>query len=227
MNELRYELKFITSSAHLFLARCWIRLHPEAFRPAYQPRQINSIYLDTPGLHDLNANLIGHRQRKKTRIRWYGQNRGEAPNPVLELKLREGYLGDKKRIALDAPINLTKSWQVILSQIYQEAIEKDPAWQQSLHPQMRATIINQYQREYYVSPDGQLRLTLDFQQSAFSQRLTSTPNLKFKIHQADQLVIELKSAPELSQRLETAASQIPIRRSRNSKYVNAMQASTL
>ncbi len=224
MNELRYELKFTTSSAHLFLARRWIRLHPEAFRTAFQPRQINSIYLDTPRLHDLNANLIGHRQRRKIRVRWYGQNAHQAENPILELKMREGYLGDKKRIALDSPINLTHSWQEIIAQIYQAATGKEPAWRQILHPQIHATIINQYQREYYVSPDGQLRLTLDFQQSAYNQRLSLTPNLKFKVQQPDQLVIELKGSPEVSERLETAAFHLPIRRNRNSKYINAMQA---
>lgn len=223
-SELRYELKFITSEMHLFQARHWIRLHPEAFRPAYHPRQINSIYLDSPTLQNLNANLIGYNQRHKIRIRWYGRLLTEIENPVLELKIRDGNLGDKKRIALETPLNLAQSWQQILTNVHQDATKKDPAWQKHFHAQLRPTIINQYQREYFVSPDGKLRLTLDYQQTAYNQRHALRPNLKFKVQQPIQLVIELKSPPEFAERLETAASHLPIRRNRNSKYVNAMQA---
>lgn len=221
-NELRYELKFVTDQTAIAHVRSWIRLHPEGFRPTFTPRTVNSVYLDTPTLNNLNDNLLGSRQRTKVRLRWYGDLHATIAEPILELKLKDGYLGDKKRTALDE-IALNQSWSQIMKQIRQEAVVQDGSvWQKRLHRLLTPTILNRYKRDYFVSPDGQLRLTLDYNQQVFNQRLSPTPNIKFSQNITPLLVIELKAPPELSDRLETAASHIPIRRSRNSKYVNAI-----
>lgn len=220
--ELRYELKFIAPEINIHHARSWIRLHPEGFRPAFTPRHVNSVYLDTPKLDNLNDNLLGSRQRSKVRLRWYGELSENVPDPILELKLKDGYLGDKKRTALPE-LDLRQSWRQIMKQIRQEAIAQDATlWQNRLHPLLTPTILNRYKRDYFVSPDGQLRLTLDYSPQVFNQRLTAKPNIRFAQTITPLLVIEMKAPPELSNRLETAVSHLPIRRNRNSKYVNAV-----
>lgn len=221
-NELRYELKFVTDQIALAQVRSWIRLHPEGFRPTFTPRTVNSVYLDTPKLSHLDDNLLGSRQRQKIRLRWYGDLSDMITEPILELKLKDGYLGDKKRTPL-ANLSLKQTWSQIMKHIRQEANAQYAAvWQNRLHPFLTPTILNRYKRDYFVSPDGQLRLTLDYNQQVFNQRLSSTPNIQFPQNIASLVVIEMKAPPELSDRLETAASHIPIRRNRNSKYVNAV-----
>ena len=71
MSNLRYELKLVCDGRLLPQARSWIRLHPAVFMTAYPPRQVNNIYLDTPALVSLNANLAGFSKRQKFRLRWY------------------------------------------------------------------------------------------------------------------------------------------------------------
>ena len=220
--ELRYELKFTAPEDSINHARAWIRLHPEGFRPAFTSRHVNSIYLDTPTLTHLNDNLLGSRQRQKTRLRWYGDLSENIIDPVLELKLKDGYLGDKKRTMLPN-LSLKQTWSQLIKQIRQEAIAQNPdIWQKHLHPLLTPTILNRYKRDYFVSPDGQLRLTLDYNQQVFNQRFSTRPNIQFPQLIQPLFVIEMKAPLELSNRLETAASHIPIRRNRNSKYVNAV-----
>ncbi len=84
------------------------------------------------------------------------------------------------------------------------------------------TLLNRYRREYYVSPDGILRVTLDFAQSAYDQRLSRRPNLSRRLHFGESIVIEIKSAPEHFERLERAMGNFPVLRSRNSKYVQGL-----
>ncbi len=220
--ELRYELKFTAPEYNVNHARTWIRLHPEGFRRTYESRIVNSIYFDTPDLQHLNANLSGNNQRHKVRLRWYGKLTSSIPEPILELKNRDSYLGDKKRLSLENSLDMTQPWQQIMRQIRKEAYTKDPSWQQQLHAILTPTIINRYKREYFASPDGKLRLTFDYNQQVFNQRFSAKPNIHFPQHIEPLLVIEMKAPPEFSGRLETATSHLPIRRSRNSKYVNAV-----
>jgi hypothetical protein len=86
------------------------------------------------------------------------------------------------------------------------------------------TLLNRYQREYYVTPDGAIRATLDFDQVAYDQRLSPRPNLHARLPFDDTVVIEIKTDQEHAERLRQVVACFPTRRSRNSKYVGGVLA---
>ena len=227
-SSLRYELKLSCDAVHLAQARTWIRLHPEGFRVAYPPRTVNNLYLDTPNLNSFNANLEGVADREKVRLRWYGTQEATSStshlqpltsNPTLELKYKRNLLGGKKQQVLACELDWQRPYAHILATIQQTA---DPEWQQWLTAASQPTLINYYRREYYVTVDGAIRATLDYQQVVYDQRHVLRPNLHHPSRIPDLLVIELKTTPAHIERLQWAIGRFPIPRSRNSKYVNGV-----
>ena len=97
--DYRYERKFIVPLHMEGIVPSIINgVFPE-FSEIYSERRINSIYFDTPNF-DLALNHInGFQERRKVRIRYYG-NIDKARSPSLESKIRDGLLGYKlkKRI---------------------------------------------------------------------------------------------------------------------------------
>ena len=215
MSNFRYELKLVSEGHRLAQARSWIRLHPAAFVIAFPPRQVNNIYLDTPALDSLNANLRGVSKRQKLRLRWYG----DYIRPWLELKTKENLLGDKKRAQLPCTVDLNQPWVKVLRTVRDHA----PAeWRPWLNGIVRPSLYNRYRREYYVTIDGTIRATLDFDQYACDQRFWPRPNLRRALPITDAVVIEIKGALEEIDRLQEIVGRFPISRSRNSKYVNGL-----
>lgn len=215
---LRYEIKLVCDQHRLPQARSWIRLHPAGFVVAYPPRRVNSLYLDTLNLSSLNDNLAGISVRQKLRLRWYG---GEMVGiqPSLELKWKRDLLGRKRQVLLPCKLDMTLPWPEILGTIRANV---GPSWQVMLQTVNQPTLLNCYQREYYVTLDGAMRVTLDFALVAYDQRLSPRPNLRFRLPIADTIVIEVKAAREQAERLQQVVAWFPVRRSRNSKYVNSL-----
>jgi hypothetical protein len=218
--EVRYELKLPCDAAYLPQTRSWIRLHPEGFRVAYPTRQVNNLYLDSPGLTNLAENLAGQTERRKLRYRWYGR----LPQPpvfqaILELKIKHGSVGDKERLTLDKPLNLGRPFKQILADLQSQV---PPDWLPWIVKGNRPALINHYQRDYFVSPDGLIRCTLDYEQTFYDQRYSVRPNLTHILPAKAQIVIEVKAPVEMEERLERAAANFPIPRNRHSKYVDGL-----
>ena len=155
----RYEVKAVCPpQMHLAEVRSWIELHPEGFSPSYPPRQVNSIYLDTHELACMEDNLDGVSERTKLRYRWYGLNH-TAVRGVLELKYKSNRLGWKEYGDVPTRFDLTTiSWYDWMCELQAESTGPFAEWlAQSSHP----TLIDSYVREYYESPDEQIRVTLD------------------------------------------------------------------
>jgi len=241
-SDLRYEIKLVCFPHLLAQARSWIRLHPAGFVVAYPPRCVNSLYLDTPHLSSLNDNLGGVSYRRKLRLRWYdalptgrpfhprgAQLVSQPPygdgdtdiQPILELKQKRNLLGMKKRYALPCRLDLALPWTEILNKVWANV---GVDWQAILQTVNQPTLINRYQREYYVTPDGAIRATLDFGQVAYDQRLSRRPNLRLRLPLPDAVVIEIKGAPDQAERLQEIAARFPVSRTRHSKYVRGLSA---
>jgi hypothetical protein len=220
---LRYELKLVCDLHRLAQARSWIVLHPAGFGEAYPPRRVNSLYFDTPRLSSFDQNLAGVSERQKLRLRWYGEDVREI-EPVLELKQKRDLLGCKRQVRLPCKLDLTSSWRKILGAV-RACVE--PEWRMVLQMTDQPILLNHYQREYYATPDGALRVTLDYACAAYDQRLSLRPNLRVPLPIADRVVIEIKAAPEHAERLQEAVAQFPVLRTRNSKYVGSLQAALL
>ena len=60
------------------------------FRTQYPARNVNSVYFDTYNYISIRQNLDGVSNKKKIRIRWYG-NRDIITNPVVEIKSKKGF----------------------------------------------------------------------------------------------------------------------------------------
>jgi hypothetical protein len=217
-SDLRYEVKLVCDPYMLPQARSWVRLHPAGFVVAYAPRRVNSLYLDTLHLGSLNDNLAGLNTRQKLRLRWYGDEMAEV-QPILELKQKYNRLGRKKQVVLPCTLDLALPWKEILAVI---RANTGPEWRTLLQTVSQPTLLNHYQREYYATRDGAMRVTLDFAQVAYDQRLSVHPNLRTRLPIADTVVVEIKAAQEYAERLEEAVARFPVPRSRNSKYARSL-----
>ena len=223
MAGLRYELKLVCDPHQSAQARSWIRLHPAGFIVAYPPRRVNSLYLDTPHLSSFGENVAGLSDRQKLRLRWYGDGT-RAINPLLELKQKRNLLGSKKQVRLPCELDLRSAWRELLG-VIRSCVELE--WRVLLQTADQPTLLNHYQREYYATPDGALRVTLDYAGAAYDQRFSLRPNLHARLAVGDRVVIEIKADPEHIARLHEAVAQFPVLRTRNSKYVSALQAALM
>ncbi len=214
----RYELKLTCDAELLAQARTWINTHPESFRTTYPARIVNNIYLDTLDLSSLRANLSGFSEKRKLRIRWYDS---DLSNAILELKVKQNWLGSKARFDLPAPLDLSQSWSQIMMAVTRNAPRR---WQHLLQTINQPTLINRYRREYFATPDGDLRATLDYAQEFFDQSFSLRPNYRRRLLMERTVVIELKAEAHNLERLQRVCSQFPIRLSRNSKYAGSLLA---
>ena len=218
----RYELKLVAPANRLPQLRTILHLHREGFREQHLPRQVNSLYFDTPQLNAYQANLLGDTRRHKLRLRWYGKTLPLVEGQ-LELKRKRNMLGDKKLLMLPKPVDLSLSWQQLRRALLRDAPIK---WQLVIDEATEATSVTQYWREYLVSADSQIRVTLDYRQKFYAQRGYFRPNLRHLSIASNSMVIELKCDPSYSDRLEQLTGELPVRRARNSKYVNSILALT-
>lgn len=220
-DDWRYEVKLVCPLPQLAAARTWIRLHPEALREAYPPRLVHSLYLDTPALSSFDANMAGISQRRKLRLRWYGPPQAQVAGPILELKYKENMLGGKKRQALAWTLDWERPYADLFPALRTAA---GPAWAAWLTAATQPALLNQYRREYYVTPDGVLRVTLDYDLHAFDQLLSPRPNRERPLLLPPTAIIEVKGPPAEAARLEQAMAHFPLPRMRNSKYANGLLA---
>ena len=219
MKPTRYEIKSTCDDIYLPDVRAWVNLHPSAFIEAYPPRQVNSLYFDTREIDCLIDNLIGTGQRKKLRLRWYGDDY-TAVQGTLELKCRSNQLGWKEHYPLPFTYDLTAtSWDTLLERMREQVDGLFSIWLSYLS---QPVLINSYMREYYETMDHQVRVTIDYSQVAYEQIAHLTPNLAIKAPLPGQIVVEVKADAALHRRVSNVLSSFPLQVGRNSKYVNGV-----
>jgi len=218
--DARYEIKFVADATRHHELEQWIRMNPAGFRTSYPPRWVNNVYFDTPDLLAFAENLSGASARSKVRLRWYGET--FAPMQTkLEVKRRRNTFG-WKHIYPAGPVDLNRGgWSVIRRSLRRALPPEGRAWLDA-HPQ--PVLLNRYHRQYFESPAGKLRATLDWRQQVWDQRLKNTPNLRNRSNLPDTLVVEIKFQRENDRLGAHAIDGIPIRVSRNSKYVIGVES---
>lgn len=217
---LRYERKFTATAAHRRKILHAIKSHPAFFREIYHPRQVNNIYMDTAGLAYFKANQIGVSERKKVRIRWYEDLFGDIQKPTLEFKIKHGLVGDKWSWRL-ADFVLNKDFN--LNYLKEKFIKSDlpvPILEslQNLQP----TLLNSYQRTYFLSSDGNYRLTLD-EQLEYRDIQSYNNSFLHKSCTPNQYVLELKYGLDLDHHIDSVSGRLPFRLNKSSKYVNGIE----
>lgn len=201
----RYERKYYLAHLDVQTVRQIIKLHPAAFQKHFPDRQVNNIYFDTPAFQSFLDNQTGILNRKKFRLRWYGQKWDQLEKPVFEIKSKHNSLSEK----ICHPLS-TLTWKDIPVGFPQLNL---PA---ALYP----VLVNSYQRSYLQTFDKKFRLTIDhsMQFGAFSK--SGLPPQK-KLKQA--IVLELKYLPENEKHLDEVTEYLPFRLSKNSKYSTGIQ----
>ncbi|MFN2230035.1 MAG: VTC domain-containing protein [Anaerolineae bacterium] len=216
---LRYEIKMTFDEVYLPQVRAALWLHPAGFVEAYLPRQVNNIYLDSATLACMETHIDGTAERDKLRYRWYGPD-DTAVRGMLELKHKAGQLGWKEYGPVAATFDLTAiTWREWIDLIRTHAPGTAVYW---LSRYDRPTLLNSYRREYYESADGEVRVTLDYEQRVYEQVMYPAPNLVIEAPIAGRAVLEVKAPSTLHRRVSDVLSFLPLQVEQNSKYVNGM-----
>jgi len=190
------------------------------FRKLHEERQINNIYLDDADYNAFFANIDGSTHRKKYRIRWYGDLFGDARQPILEAKIKEGLVGSKERYRLK-DFRLNKSFATGFVKALLAGVEGSTVLKSTLRG-LRPTLINSYVRRYYISSDGLYRLTLDYDLSFYKVE-TDSGTVLSKRHQ-NGLVVEIKYDLEADSGVDIVTNDLVYRISKNSKYANGFES---
>jgi len=215
VSALRYERKYFVTDLSVEEVECVLKMNSFYFSEIFNQRFINNIYFDSPSLQCLDDNILGVSNRFKVRVRWYGSLFGIIRKPTLELKIKEGHLGKKHSLALDEfklePGSSLKKQIPELKTIY-EKINFDLSV-------YKPSLINRYQRKYFLSKDKKFRVTIDTNQ-IFSTVNKNTPIKKIK--DKDSVILELKYEENNDALSHQVSSGFPFRLTKSSKYVRGL-----
>jgi hypothetical protein len=219
LDDLRYEIKFVVPITESYRLTAWVREHTAAFGIAYPPRRVNNVYYDSYGLATYEENLSGVSERTKIRLRWYGAD-SERLSGKLELKMKRNRLGWKNSFPIEDLMFYGRSWQRITRDLREQLPAEGRSWLDD-HPE--PVLINRYLRQYYVSRNGRIRITMDTELSAYDQRLARSPNRTARTNLPDVMVLEAKADSSHFGELGDVVSSMPSRVGRFSKYVSGLQ----
>ena len=216
--EYRYERKFVVAGRDATDLESTVRMAPGCFREIHHPRHVNNIYFDTRTMACFSANVMGLSERLKARIRWYGDLLGPIAKPTLELKIRSSSVGTKKSFPLD-PFALeigTSSREI------EAALRPLPSAAQLLTSTMRPVLLNRYSRKYYLSADGNFRITID--RDLVYRGIDVLKNRFMRQEtQVGETVLELKYDKQHAESADSITRFFSFRMTKSSKYVNGIK----
>lgn len=216
----RYERKYYLSGTDYDYVRTLVLNHPASFHEVFYPRMINNIYFDTPGFDFFYDNVNGLQLRKKIRIRWYDETFSYQKKLTLEYKLKNGLLGDKISYPL-SNIHTGEGFEIM--QLRKEVDANHlPVQIENELLTCYPTLLNRYVRQYFISDDNKIRITLDKDLSFF--RIHAGKNLfKTSYHLSNDLIMEMKYDPGDEFTADEISQGFPFRITKSSKYVTGVQ----
>ena len=176
----RFEKKIFLENKYIDAYQNLIKNINYNFRKTYPERKINNIYFDNEELDFLFENIEGLSNRKKIRIRWYGECFGNI-NANLEYKIKNGNVGYKE-IFKDIKFKLSKESK--LKYLLKKNINKIVARKlESYQP----ILFNRYTRNYFETSNNEIRITID--EDIYSKRLFSNSKISYKKKDKSEIVI--------------------------------------
>lgn len=217
--DLRYERKFYVTDLHLSELMRSVHLNSATFSEIHHQRQINNIYFDSLGFESYYDNVDGATYRIKARIRWYGNTFGVAQNPTLEFKIKKGLMGYKRNFKLEnfeVNATITKS---ILHKIMLSAVKEDNLRLYILN--LQPVLLNGYTRNYFISFDKSVRLTVDTKLHYYSISNFDN-NFLSAIKDDNGIVVELKYDSANEEYVNKLSTEFPFLMTKNSKYLQGL-----
>ena len=217
----RYERKFLISNLDLREVESVIKFNPFIFSEIFYKRRVNNIYLDSLDFENYMDNIQGNSDRVKIRIRWYGEMFGLIEKPVLEIKIKQNKLGEKRRFPLK-PFVLDK--RVSNDFLQKKVFNKSnlPAWLIETLKLYKVSLLNSYKRRYFISRDKQYRITLD-EDLIFFKIGNRNNSFKEKILDKKNTILELKYNRKNDWKASQITQYFPFRMTKSSKYVYGLE----
>ena len=195
-----------------------VRSLPEQFVKSWPDRIVNNVYFDNRTFHLYHLSSEGVSDRKKIRIRWYGDTFGENIPSFLEVKSKHGLLVEKLNCRLG---NLSITHERILKNGFMDVIPRSvPVDLRSDLRVMQPVLINRYLRRYYTSTKQDIRITIDSDLEFALPR--DTVHSRFSGRYSSDIILELKYPAGLDERIPSLTQKFPFRLARVSKYVHGI-----
>ncbi|MEX1023758.1 MAG: VTC domain-containing protein [Planctomycetota bacterium] len=218
---LRHELKLACDAGAYARVRSALWTDRACLRRLYPERIVQSVYFDTPRGAALAENLAGISHREKWRVRWYG-SAATGVGAQLEQKVRENALGWKAVVPVAGALDVTGERRERFTERVRAGLPKGSA--AGLDGLVPAQWLS-YRREYAISADRKLRVTLDRDIRAWDLRLAPTLTQRFPTPIAHILILEVKCTPDDYDCARRFANRLPLMIGRSSKFVLASAGS--
>ena len=221
IKDYRCERKFLVDQMDVYQVMMTVKLHPAIFIQRYPPRYINNIYFDTKDMSYYHDNVTGAKERRKIRLRWYGDMKGSNAGPVLEFKIKDGFVGTKEHHRLREMVFKDG----LPSDYFNETIERSdiPQDVKYLIRDLDPVIANRYHRFYFETVDGRFRITVDEEMSYYNISRFSN-NFRYSFDDNRNIIIELKYDKEIDHIASRISQSLPFSVTKNSKYVQGVES---
>lgn len=178
----RYERKYLIRNVDLpsFL----YEIYNNHFIEVFEERIINNLYYDDLDFNSLMDNIDGLSERRKYRIRWYG-NTFDNSKKQFEVKSKKEFLNTKKvfklgKYAIKNINDLKRS-----SEKLNRCLLLNDQNLFFLFQKKSLTIFNSYERKYFLSRDKNIRITIDKNLKCYS------PITK-NVFKENKMIVEIK-----------------------------------
>ena len=216
----RFERKYVIPSSYRYEISKLLKSNNLFFYKKYPDRKIRSLYFDDYNFSSFNENVNGLSERKKYRVRWYGDTFENVTNGRLELKIKKNRTNTKRFWQLNPfQFNEKDNSKKIYRKIYDSLLSKDG---KIILNNLKPIVFTEYDRKYLETKCSSIRATID---NNLSFRKTSNILSSSRIH--DFMILELKYSTNQEEIYNELAKNLPLRSCRMSKYVNAVSMLSL
>ena len=215
-NNYRYERKYkLNISEYNILVN---NVLSDGMKVQHPTRFINNIYFDSLNFDSYFENVEGESERNKYRLRWYGVQ-FDTIKPTFEVKIKKDQVNKKKNlkipeVAFSSFSDVEKVFRHVLNYmekkeaiLFFEMMNKIPA------------ILNRYKRDYFLSKDGETRLTIDRNMFFYNCRNNQ------QYTQDEIMIVEVKHASNITPKINFDKFQLIL--GKNSKYVTGIDFTKL
>ncbi len=213
--DYRFERKFFVADLTKREILDLIRLHPALFAEIYHERFVNNIYFDSRDFESYFAAMDGMAHRVKRRIRWYGDLLGHIDKPVLELKIKDGFVNRKEDHKL-APFALDENYGFnTTAEVFKQSHLPEKLREEMLA--LEPSLVNRYRRQYFMSANRQYRVTVDTDLEYYRIKPRDNTFLD-RWFDRDNVIVELKYANAEDRNADLVSRRFPFRVTKSSKY---------